>query len=44
MKNGYVIRFAEVSEDEMIRASQESFLCKYDAIENLFDKCIRKVK
>ena len=42
LKNGYVINFAKIPEEEMIKASIDSFLCDYDAMEQLFDKCIRK--
>lgn len=41
LKNGYVITFASIPEDEMIKASQDSFLCDYASMERLFDKCIR---
>ena len=43
LKNGYVIRFDRISEGEMIRASQESFLCNYDYMEKLFTKCTNKM-
>lgn len=38
--NGYQIKFVNITEDEMIRASQESFLCNYELMERLFSKCI----
>lgn len=41
MKNGYIIKFAKISEAEMIKASQDSFLCDYGAMEALFRKCIQ---
>lgn len=43
IKNGYIIRFADISEAEMLEASQDSFLCDYDAMEKLFNKCVEKV-
>ena len=43
LKNGYVIKFDRISEDEMIRASQESFLCDYGYMEKLFSKCVHKM-
>ena len=43
LKNGYVIKFERISEDEMIRASQESFLCNYSYMEKLFVKCVHKM-
>lgn len=40
LKNGYIINFSEISENEMLKASQESFLCDYYAMEELFGKCV----
>jgi cell filamentation protein len=40
LKNGYLLHFDRVSEDEMIIASQKSFLCDYMAMEKLIAKCI----
>ena len=40
----YVINFANVSREEMIRASEDSFLCDYERMEQLFARCIRKKK
>lgn len=40
--NGYVINFANASKEEMMKASEESFLCNYEAMEQLFKKCIRR--
>lgn len=42
LKSGYVINFSKISEEEMLKASQDSFLCKYDRMEKLFAKCIHK--
>lgn len=44
LKNGYVINFSEIPEEEMLKASQESFLCDYNAMEELFDRCVRSRK
>lgn len=41
IKNGHTIRFSDISEEEMIKASRASFLCDYDEIERLFDRCIK---
>jgi len=42
--NGYTINFALVTEMEMLKASQDSFLCDYESMEQLFKKCIKKKK
>lgn len=39
---GYVINFAKVTREEMQKASEDSFLCHYNSMEQLFSKCIRK--
>lgn len=44
LKNGYIVNFSKISEEEMLKASQESFLCDYDAMEELFDKCVCRRK
>ncbi|WP_330611596.1 Fic family protein [Anaeromicropila herbilytica] len=41
LNNGYIINFANSSAEEMIRASQESFLCDYKVMEALLRRCIR---
>lgn len=41
LKNGYIISFANISKSEMIKASQNSFLCEYEMMERLFAACIR---
>lgn len=43
LQNGYVIRFANVSKEEMIEASKQSFLCDYQAMEVLFEKCLSDI-
>ena len=40
VKNGYILKFANVSKEEMIRASKTSFLCDYTGMEIIFSKCI----
>lgn len=40
LSQGFRIIFAEVSEDEMMQASVDSFLCNYERMENLFDKVV----
>lgn len=32
IKNGYVISFADVSEEELVKASRDPFLYKYEAM------------
>lgn len=39
---GYVINFANVGREEMLKASEDSFLCDYRRMEQLFFQCIRK--
>lgn len=40
LKNGYVINFRMITEEEMLAASEQSFLCKYELMENIFKDCI----
>lgn len=42
LHNGYVVNFANASKEEMMKASEDSFLCDYRAMEHLFKKCIRR--
>lgn len=42
LHNGYVLNFANASKEEMMKASEDSFLCDYRAMEQLFKKCIRR--
>ncbi|MCF0108631.1 MAG: Fic family protein [Erysipelotrichaceae bacterium] len=42
LKNGYVIHFDRITEEEMISASKKSFLCDYADMERLLRKCIRQ--
>lgn len=42
LSNGYVVNFANVRKEEMMKASEDSFLCNYRAMEQLFKKCIRR--
>lgn len=39
---GYVINFANVNSEEMLKASEDSFLCDYKGMEQIFARCIRK--
>ena len=41
LKRGYVIRFARISRDEMMEASRESFLCRYEKMEEVFWRAIQ---
>ncbi|MCM1183609.1 MAG: Fic family protein [Roseburia sp.] len=40
--NGYKICFANADKDEMLSASEASFLCEYDKMEQLFRKCLER--
>ena len=42
IRNGYIISFADIPQEEMTKASQDSFLCEYEAMEELFKHCVRK--
>jgi len=42
LDNGYVVNFANVSKNEMLEASEASFLCNYDKMEKLFRKCLKR--
>lgn len=37
---GYDLDFSKISMEEMITASKASFLCDYEPMERLFDKCL----
>lgn len=41
--NGYLIKFSLVNDDEMLKASLDSFMCDYESIEQLISKCIYKM-
>ena len=41
---GYVINFAKVSKEEMLKASKDFFLCDYGKMEQLFKKCINQIR
>ena len=41
LKRGYVIRFARILRDEMMEASRESFLCRYEKMEEVFWRAIQ---
>lgn len=40
--SGYVLNFSKINEEEMMEASIESFLCKYNKMEMLFRKALEK--
>jgi len=42
LHNGYVVNFSNASKEEILKASEDSFLCNYRAMEQLFKKCIRR--
>lgn len=42
LHDGYALNFANASKEEMMKASEDSFLCDYRAMEQLFKKCIRR--
>ncbi len=42
-KNSYAVHFESVSSKEMLAASKASFLCDYDSMVSLFDRCLIKV-
>ena len=41
LKNGYKIHYSRITEEEMVSASKESFLCRYSSMENIIRKCIQ---
>ncbi len=43
LRNGYVLHFDRVSEDEMMLASQKSFLCDYTEMEEIFRRCLHEL-
>lgn len=44
LKNGYIVNFRNTSEEEMLAASEQSFLCNYEPMEHLFRKCLSTKK
>lgn len=40
LNSGYVLNFSKISEKEMMEASIESFLCRYDKMEMLFKNAL----
>ena len=42
--NHYAIDFSNSAGKEMLDASVDAFLCRYEKMEALFDKCLRKLK
>jgi len=41
IQRGYKMHFAGITEEEMLRASLDSFVCNYDKMESLFKKVLR---
>lgn len=39
---GYIISFDKITKEEMLEASEKSFLCDYTCMEVLFRKCIKR--
>ena len=42
LKCGYKIDFSKISKEQMLEASKDSFLCKYDKMELLFNTCLSR--
>lgn len=42
LKNGYLIYFEKASKEEMLIASKKSFMCDYEDMEKIMQKCIKK--
>lgn len=43
LSEGYIVEFYRITEEEMLDASRESFLCNYGPMEDLFRRCIRAI-
>ncbi len=43
MVHGYLIKFSLATDEEMIQASLDSFMCDYKSMENLINKCLFKI-
>ena len=41
-ENGYSIDFSQVTGEEMIKASAESFICQYESMNKLFERITKK--
>lgn len=41
IRQGYLMHFAGITEEEMLVASMDSFVCKYGKMESLFEKALR---
>ena len=39
---GYILHFSDISEQEMLEASIDSFVCNYEKMEKLFEKIMEK--
>jgi cell filamentation protein len=38
---GYTVHFCDISEEEMLEASKDSFMCNYEKLEEIFSRCMR---
>lgn len=43
LHSGYIVSFAKISGEDMIKASRKSFLCDYEEMERIFAICVRKM-
>ncbi|MCD8129797.1 MAG: Fic family protein [Lachnospiraceae bacterium] len=43
LHNGYIVNFAKINSEDMIKASKKSFLCDYEEMERIFTICVRKM-
>lgn len=41
---GYYLDFSEISQDDMIKASSQSFLKNYDQINSIFEKALKRIE
>lgn len=42
LHSGYIVSFAKISSEDMIKASRESFLCDYEKMERIFAICVQR--
>lgn len=43
LSQGYLLEFSKISAEEMLFASRESFLCRYEPMTKVFALCLRKI-
>lgn len=41
--NGFKLKFADISAEEMLEASKKSFLCNYTQMEHIFQRCLKQL-